>query len=269
MKYCQKCNVEFPDTSRFCKSCGSNLNDDAITIQAPPIPSDTTTDSSSALSCQNCGTAHRASAMFCKACGTRLATPQGGRSEQVSGPIGNSQVAPTLITSEVFQTTDQRSFQRRNPDLDRIVARKQMLGLVGSLVLFVGVFTPIISLPFVGSVNYFQNGKGDGVIILALAIVSLILTITKRYRGLWFTGIGSLAVMIFTFVNFRMRMSEMQTQMESQLSGNPFRGIADMAMQSVQIQWGWAVLIVGSGLVIAAAAIKTPDLTSGSPAQDD
>jgi len=134
-----------------------------------------------------------------------------------------------------------------------------MLGLIGSLVLFVGVFTPIISLPIVGNMNYFQNGKGDGVIVLALAIVSLILTLTKRYRGLWFTGIGSLAVMIFTFVNFQMRLSDAQAQVESQLSDNPFRGLADIAMQSVQIQWGWAVLIVGAGLVIAAAAIKTPD----------
>jgi hypothetical protein len=203
--------------------------------------------------------AHRAGAVYCKACGRPLATPKVSRSLQVTGQVANAGGAPAVIATERRQTVGQDSSQQRNPDLDRIVARKQMLGLIGSLVLFVGVFTPIISLPIVGTMNYFQNGKGDGVIVLALAIVSLILTLTKRYRGLWFTGIGSLAVMIFTFVNFQMRMSELQAQMESQLSGNPFRGLADMAMQSVQIQWGWAVLIVGAGLVIAAAAIKTPD----------
>jgi hypothetical protein len=166
---------------------------------------------------------------------------------------------PTVIARESFQSFGQDLFQQRDPDLDRTMARKQMLGVIGSLILFVGVFTPIASLPIVGSMNYFQNGKGDGVIVLALAIVSLILTLTKRYGGLWFTGIGSLAVTIFTFVNFQMRMSEAQAQMESQLSGNPLRGLADIGMQSVQIQWGWSVLIVGAGLVIAAAAIKTPE----------
>jgi hypothetical protein len=160
-------------------------------------------------------------------------------------------------TSRFIEQEDHPS-QEINPERARVMARKQTLGVIGSLVLFVGVFTPIISLPFVGSVNYFQNGKGDGVIILALAIVSLILTLTRRYGGLWFTGLGSLAVMIFTFINFQTRMSEVKAQMETQLSGNPFRGIADIALQSVQIQWGWAVLIVGAGLVIAAAAIKTP-----------
>jgi RNase P subunit RPR2 len=257
MKHCQNCNIEFPDTSRFCKSCGSNLTE--ITIQAAAIQSDTTTDSSSGLICQNCGMTHRASAVFCKACGKPLATPKVNSGQQVNTQIVESDIASTVIAGEGFQSSAQELRQRRDPDVDRVIARKQMLGLIGSLILFVGVFTPIISLPIVGNMNYFQNGKGDGVIILALAIVSLILTLTKRYRGLWITGVGTLAVMGFTFVNFQMRMSEMQSQMESQLSGNPFRGIADIAMQSVQIQWGWAVLIVGAGLVIASAAIKTPD----------
>ena len=62
--------------------------------------------------------------------------------------------------------------------------------------------------------------------------------------------------MVFTFVNFQMKMSDINAQMETELAGNPFRGIADMAMQSVQLQWGWALLIVGAALVITSAAIK-------------
>ena len=62
--------------------------------------------------------------------------------------------------------------------------------------------------------------------------------------------------MAFTFINFQMKISDMKSQMESELAGNPFRGLADMAMQSVQLQWGWALLIVGAGLVIAGAAMK-------------
>jgi len=133
---------------------------------------------------------------------------------------------------------------------------KQMLGLIGSIVLFIGVFTPIVSVPFMGNMNYFQNGKGDGTLILILAVVSLVLVLNKNYKGLWLTGVGSVAVMAFTFINFQMKMSEIKSEMESALDGNPFRGFADMAMQSVQLQWGWALLIVGAGLVIAGAALK-------------
>jgi len=133
---------------------------------------------------------------------------------------------------------------------------KQTLGLIGSIVLFIGVFTPIVSVPIMGNMNYFQNGKGDGTPILILAVMSLVLVLTKKYEGLWITGVGSLAVMAFTFSNFQMKMADVKSQMESELAGNPFRGLADMAMQSVQLQWGWALLIVGSGLVIASAALK-------------
>jgi len=53
-----------------------------------------------------------------------------------------------------------------------------------------------------------------------------------------------------------MKMSEANAQMETELADNPFRGLADMAMQSVQLQWGWALLVVGAALVIASAAMK-------------
>jgi len=136
------------------------------------------------------------------------------------------------------------------------MSTKQLLGIIGSIVLFVGVFMPIIRFPIVGNMNYFQNGKGDGTIVLILAVASLVLVLAKQYRGLWLTGIGSLGVMLFTFVNFQMKMSEVKANMELELAGNPFRGFADMALQSVQLQWGWPVMIVGAGLIIAAAAVK-------------
>jgi len=133
---------------------------------------------------------------------------------------------------------------------------KQLLGLMGSIVLFVGVFAPIVSVPIVGNINYFNNGKGDGTIVLFLAAVSLILVFAKKYKGLWFTGLGSFGLMLFSFVNLLSRISEAKAKMESELAGNPFRGLADIAMQSLQVQWGWALLVVGAALIIASAAVK-------------
>ena len=91
---------------------------------------------------------------------------------------------------------------------------------------------------------------------MILAVVSLVLVLAKKFKGLWLTGIASLAVMTFTFINFQIMISNMKSHMESELAGNPFRGLADMALQSVQLQWGWALLIVGVGFLIASAAIK-------------
>ena len=126
---------------------------------------------------------------------------------------------------------------------------KQMLGLIGSVVLFVGVFAPIVSVPIMGNINYFQNGQGDGTIILVLAVVSFILVLMEKYRALWFTGSASLAVMLFTLINFQAKMSQFKADMELELADNPFRGLADMAISSIQLQWGWALLVVGAALV--------------------
>jgi hypothetical protein len=133
---------------------------------------------------------------------------------------------------------------------------RQLLGILGSILLFVGIFTPIVSLPIVGSMNYFRNGQGDGVFVLILAVISFILTVTRNFKGLWFTGLGSAAVLLFTFLNFQAKMAETRGELDRELAGNPFRGLADLAVESVQLQWGWAVLVVGAALVVAAAAIK-------------
>lgn len=58
---------------------------------------------------------------------------------------------------------------------------RHVVGLIGSLLLFIGVFCPIVSAPIIGNINYFQNGKGDGVLIIILVGISLALTFRKQY----------------------------------------------------------------------------------------
>lgn len=143
-------------------------------------------------------------------------------------------------------------------------SRRQTLALGGSALLFVGVFCPIVSIPIVGQMNYFQNGRGDGTIILVLAIASAVLALGKQFRMLWFTGGGSLGLLVFTFVRFQSGISHAKRQMQSDLRGNPFAGFADLAMQSVQLQWGLTILVIGAVLVIAAAVVRP--VTRGSSA---
>lgn len=133
---------------------------------------------------------------------------------------------------------------------------KQILGLIGSIILFIGVFTPVLSIPIMGNITYFQNGKNEGTIVLVLAVVSFILVLAGKYRWLWITGPASMAVIAFTFFNFQMKMSDIKAKMGGSIAGNPFKGLAEMAMQTVQLQWGWSLLVTGAALVIVSAAIK-------------
>jgi hypothetical protein len=134
--------------------------------------------------------------------------------------------------------------------------KQKAVGLIGSLILILGVFMPIVRIPFAGSINYFHNGQGDGSLVLVLALLSLLLIIRGRYEWLLTTGFGSLAIEIFTFVNLRMRLDTAQAATRAKLADNPFRGIAEAAMSAVQIEWGWIVLVVGSGTLITAAFLR-------------
>lgn len=134
---------------------------------------------------------------------------------------------------------------------------KQMIGLAGAVILFVGTFAPIINVPVAGSMNYFQNGKGDGTLIIGLAVISAVLALTRRYTGLWLTGAASLGLLSFTYLNLQAHLSGAQESIKVELADNPFKGLGDMMLQSVQIQWGWALLIVGALLLVGAAALKS------------
>ena len=130
------------------------------------------------------------------------------------------------------------------------------LGLAGSLLLGIGVFTPIIRLPVVGGVNYFRNGTGDGVLVLIVALLSLLLTLRRRFHWLWMTGIASIALLIGTFLRFQQVRVEAQRDIALKLSDNPFRGVADVAFSAVQIEWGWAILVLAASLLVAAASFR-------------
>ena len=128
------------------------------------------------------------------------------------------------------------------------------LAFIGAALLFVGAFTPLISVPILGSVNYFQNGKGDGVFIVLLAAATLLLAGIRWTRFVLFTGLAAAAVMGWTWWRIRSGIAEIRAQIDSDLSDNPFRGLAERAADSIQLQWGWAVLLLGAAVTIAAGA---------------
>ena len=108
----------------------------------------------------------------------------------------------------------------------------------------------------IGSLNTFQHTQWEGSIILILAVISLFLSLTGRYNRLWFTGFLSLGVVALTFISIQFKLVALQEKMAMRLTGNPFSGLADKAVQSIQIRWGWALLVAGAFLLLASAALK-------------
>jgi hypothetical protein len=118
------------------------------------------------------------------------------------------------------------------------VSRKQIIGLIGAIILFAGVFAPLVSIPVIGSMNYYQAVKSEGATVLILAMISFILLLAKQYNGLWFTGLGSMAIMASTVINFQTNIANVKSQIGNEAADSLLSGLTNIAMQSVQIQWG-------------------------------
>ena len=74
---------------------------------------------------------------------------------------------------------------------------RQIIGIIGSILMIVGSFLPFANVGFF-SVNYID---GDGVIVLVLAIISLVLMFVKHRGFSIITTLSALFVVIYDVIN--------------------------------------------------------------------
>ena len=65
---------------------------------------------------------------------------------------------------------------------------------------------------------------------------------------------------------FQQRMAELKAEINSELQGNIFKGLTDMMVDSVQIQWGFPVLVIGGFLLLASAYTASGEKETTEPA---
>lgn len=123
----------------------------------------------------------------------------------------------------------------------------------GAGALAVGLFTPVVTLPFLGTINLFNSGTNlVALILLALAAIAAGLALKDRETDVIWPGAAAALILGYHFLKLQYSLSHMRSEMAKSLQGNPFAGLAQTAMSGVQLQWGWIVLALGAGLLIYA-----------------
>lgn len=89
----------------------------------------------------------------------------------------------------------------------------RLLGAVGSVMLFVGVFTPILSEPLGFSRNYISYRAIDGFVVIAAAIVAFIGSLACRRGLLALAGITSVAALGVTFISIHRDLRRAKTEL--------------------------------------------------------
>jgi dolichyl-phosphate-mannose--protein O-mannosyl transferase len=139
------------------------------------------------------------------------------------------------------------------------MSKQQKMAIFGLIFIFVGLFSPIIYSPNMGNLNYVDyitEGEISGLMMLFLLGVSFGLVVARKYKGLLFTGVVSIGVMVFTLIQLQALISNAKRGIYTEISTNPFVGLADIYQDSFQLQWGFAVLLVGATLLIVSYTIS-------------
>lgn len=136
-------------------------------------------------------------------------------------------------------------------------SKQQLVGLAGGVVLLLGVFLPVVSVPIVGSISVFSSGRVDGYILLGLAVISSILAFTNNLKPLRITGGISLLMVVVSFFYILFKLNSLKSSVTDKLKDNPFSEMAQAMMSTVQLQYGWVFLFIGSLLLVYAAFAKT------------
>lgn len=163
--------------------------------------------------------------VYCKQCA-------GAKFASIKGPKRMSFLSRTII-----------------PPVQLPFSSKQMISMLGSALLIAGVFAPIVGAPFGGSVSYMGTGRRDGIIVLILSLISLGISAFQHYKWLWATGLASLGFIIADFVHVRQELQLFTETEESIFSG------------LMHLSWGWAILALGTILILLAALADTLGLT--------
>lgn len=128
--------------------------------------------------------------------------------------------------------------------------KKQLIGFFGAFLLLIGVFLPVLSAPMIGAISLLNNGKGDGVILCGLAILSFVIIALKRFKLLWLTGGISFLLLSYDLYSITSKISKTKAEVSSRLQGNPFGGLAEAMISSIQLQYGWVILYLGCVILL-------------------
>lgn len=129
-----------------------------------------------------------------------------------------------------------------------------VLALAGAALLFVGAFLPLVSVPLLGSINYFRNGTGDGVIIVLVALAAAVLALRRQYAWLVVPGAAAVSLLGATGITLFQLLKEVRDF--AALLDNPYlEDMRQAAAQAFQVQWGLAVMVLGAVCVLGAGVL--------------
>lgn len=144
---------------------------------------------------------------------------------------------------------------------------KQILILASSLLMIPGVFLKLmqvsVKMSFFGmpinktvSIDYWQNGSGDGKLILIVAFLTLLIVFFRNYKFIWISLFAYSAVIIYSIIDIITNSHKAQN---TEL-GNMFMDVIGAPEMSFFPREGALFLMLGFAALIIAAFVKNQEV---------
>jgi len=147
----------------------------------------------------------------------------------------------------------------------------EILALVGSLLLFLGLFTPVVSEPLAGGMNFLKVGW-PAYLIICFAAACMAAVFMRTPNILW--GIGGMVCidLLGCLIGYFVELDKMKSDVGTKLGTSGIKQLDELGqslgnayIESVQLQWGCFILGLGAFLILTAAFLFGKRQSMGYP----
>ena len=132
---------------------------------------------------------------------------------------------------------------------------RQAIAVIGSSLLGIGVFLPMLGVAIFRDHSYYSLSPGGATILIVLAGLSILLAVTKRFQWLYVTGIFALGLVIYTLIAMNNRQSAIQSDLKEHVADMPLKSLSQNLVSSVRLRIGWPMMFAGALLILSVPLI--------------
>lgn len=135
------------------------------------------------------------------------------------------------------------------------IAIQRIAAVVGGLLMAVGVFIPMLSIPVLRDDPFSRLSPGGAAIILALGGLTILIAVLGRFRLLYLTGLVAIALLIYTYVQVDRRKTAAQSDLKERVINTPLKNLSHGLISSVGLRYGWPIMMLGAAITVAVPLV--------------
>ena len=174
---------------------------------------------------------------------------------QVLPPESKGENKTTLLNVSEEKTrleSDSPKLEQTQADVVKMVVMvvTWLVGGLGVLLLIGSVFVPLLDVPIMGSLNLLNFSWPLSILLIVVALASATFLGLRWHRWSFLCGL----IVLFLTSYWLFQILKIQRELQSDIGDDELSQLfGGIITQMFQPQWGWAVLFLGSILIVVAA----------------